>query len=141
MEKNEDLIKKFREEGKEARQSILEDMQHRGFAAIVWGENLFGSTDYPLIDNGGREVSLKGFRVTSPDTVTAIIGLPDDLDIVGVRTFSEGEADKVLGTMANSLASYANEGTPEQWEVGADCYKVALEYLKTKKEEKADTWW
>lgn len=143
---NETLQKEIKEKygtmRNEARCSIMKDMLHRGYGAIVWGANVFGSTDYPLIDRNGRAVSLKGFRLEAQDKLVAITGLPDALDVVGVRAFTPMEADKVLGTMSHDQGYYTSGGTPEEWEIAADCYKVALKTLEAQKEEHdATTWW
>lgn len=143
---NETLQKEFEKRygtmSCEARRSIMKDMIKHGYGAIVWGANVFGSTEYPLIDRDGKEVSLKGFRLEANDKLVAITGLPDTLDIVGVKAYTPMEADKFLGTMSHTQGYYTDGGTPEEWAIAADCYKVAIETLEEqKKHDAATTWW
>ena len=137
------LEKELEQEGMKARKSILSDMNKKGYGAVIWGENLFGSTDYPLIENTeGKDVSLKGFRVISPDKIVAITGLPDGLDITGAKALTPGETDKLLGTVAHDQGFYDDGGSPEQWEIAADCYKVALETIESNGDAKRiNSWW
>lgn len=137
-----DLEQKYEAAGEEARNYIMHDMEKRGYDAIVWGANLFGSTDYPLIDFNGKDTTLKGFRLIGTNRLVAIVGLPDSLNVTGVKTFSSAEADNKLGTVAHDQNFYDDGGTPEQWEVAADCYKVAVEMIARRNTaNQAEAWW
>lgn len=135
------LKEKYDSIGEKARQSIADDMASRGMGAIVWGENLFGSTDYPLFSYNGKDVTLRGFRLVASQKVVAIVSLPDSLDIVGAHSYTPEQVDKIFGNLNHSQGYYSEDGTPEQWSVGADCYKVAIADLNAKKQQKANTWW
>ncbi len=137
----DDLQKQYDRLGAEARKNIAQDMTSRDIGAIVWGANLFGSTEYPLFSSNGKEVTLKGFRLEANGKVVAIIALPDSMEVVGAKSFTPEEADNIFGNATHSQDYYSDEGTPEQWEVALDCYKVAIADLEAKKQQKSDTWW
>ena len=138
----DDILNQEKTQEQEARNYILNDMIARGLGAILWGSNLFGSTDYPLIDNGETETSLKGFRLAAPGKLVAVIAYPENIDITGVKSFTPEEADQQLGTVAHDQGYYTDGGTPEQWEIAEDCYKVALKALDAEKDEsKLNSWW
>lgn len=136
----QDLINEMDKESMEARNYIMKDMTEKGYGAILWGENLFGSTNYPLIDFNGKETPIKGFRLSAPDKLLAVVGLHDNIEVTGVKTYTMAEADRDLGTVAHDQDYYTDGGSPEQWEIAADCYKVAIQTLNAEKDYKKDTW-
>lgn len=129
-------------QGASARDSILKDMESHGYGAVIWGENIFGTTDYPLMERDGHEMELRGFRLAAPGQLVAIVALPDSLEVTGVRILSPVDADRVMGTMRHFQDYYDTGGSPEEWEVAADCYRVAIEtYKAEKRASQASSWW
>lgn len=128
-----EMERKVDDKAVRARDFIMRDMKQRGFGALLWGANLFGSTDYPLIDMNGKEKPLKGFRLAGPGQLVGVVSLPDSIDITGVKAYTPMEADRIIGTVAHGQNFYDTGGTPEEWMVAADCYRTAVHTLDAEK--------
>lgn len=120
------------------RDNIARQMKSSGYGAMLWGESVFGSTNYPLVTaDSGRSYNVHGLRLNPNGSVCAIIAYPEGVDVTGVKTYTPQEADRLFSP-EHQMCS----GTPEEWDILGDCFSTALQVVKTEThEEQPLPWW
>lgn len=120
------------------RQNIARQMEALHYSAILWGESVFGSTNYPLISGKDNQTyKVHGLRLNENGGICAIVDYPTSEYITGVKAYSEAQAAKMI-TPAMLVCS----GTPEEWDILGDCMATAIQVLKGEKEESQPLpWW
>lgn len=136
--KVQDILKEEDKQGLQVRQNIARQLDALKYGAIMWGESVFGSTNYPEIsDEMGHTYNVHGLRLNLNGGVCAIIDYPTGEYITGVKGYSQDEAEKLI-TPSMLICS----GMPEEWEVLGDCMSTAIQILKGENEEKQPLpWW
>lgn len=126
----------------EAKQGIIEDMESRGIAAIIWNVETAGFPFLPEIDHKSEKDSKKQRVATVmglyryDDVLYAIekgrapvefsaLWNPDTEAAPTVVTLSESAARERLGD-PEKVKGYTVQGTIEEWAAIADCYFQAL---------------
>lgn len=128
------IIDEENAQGRQERNMIAGLLGERKLGALVWGENVFGCTDYPLIaDKDGRNHVVHGVVLNDDGTAAALIRFPDGESIVGVRGLNATEAKVQAPPEVR-----CNAGLPEQWGILLDCVRVALQKLTA---ERVDSDW
>lgn len=90
------------------REDIARQMEASGYGAVLWGESVFGSTNYPLVStSGGRTYNVHGLRLNSDGSVCAIIAYPAGVEVTGVRTYAPQEADQARFTGAADVCRHS----------------------------------
>lgn len=122
----------------QVREQIAHQMKALGYGALLWGQNVFGTTNYPLIsDSSGRTFNAHGIRLTERGDIFAIINYPQDEYITGVKSYTEQDAERFF---TSSMLDGA--GSPEEWSILGDCFSTALHVLKAEQRKDAPApWW
>lgn len=120
------------------RENIARQMEASGYGAILWGDSVFGSTNYPLVSTtGGRAYNVHGLRLNPDGSVCAIIAYPAGGEVTGIRTYTPQEADRVISPAQQMCA-----GSPEEWDILGDCFATAMQVEKAEtREEQPLPWW
>ncbi|MCM1319959.1 MAG: hypothetical protein NC217_06215 [Muribaculaceae bacterium] len=120
------------------RQNIARQMEALNYGAILWGESVFGSTNYPMVsDKSGQNYNVHGLRLNSNGGVCAIIDYPTSEYIIGVKAYTEAQAEKLI-----KPAMLICSGIPEEWDILGDCMATAIQVLKGEKaDEQPLPWW
>ena len=137
----EDTIKLLKkEEAKMAhlRTDMAETMYERGIGAVLWGENVFGCADYPLVsDASSLTHEVHGLAMNEHGLICAVIDFPGHTQITRVRNL----APEDVGTQLTP-DMMLDGGTPEEWGVLYDCFALALQVLYARRlEESPQPWW
>lgn len=128
------IIDEENAQGRQERGMIAGLLTERKLGALIWGENVFGCTDYPLIsDKDSRTHTVRGVAVNDDGTADALIRFPDGEAITGVRGLNPTEA-KVQAP----ADIRCDAGLPEQWGILLDCVRTALQVLTA---ERVDADW
>ncbi|MCM1005658.1 MAG: hypothetical protein NC402_05100 [Prevotella sp.] len=134
----EDILQKEDAHSVAVRQNMARQMSALGYGALLWSENVFGSTNYPLITApDGSTYNVHGLRLNNEGGVCAIIDYPTKEYITGVKAYTSDEASKLI-----SPAMLICSGLPEEWDILGDCFSTAIQIMKTEKgEEQPLPWW
>ena len=136
----EDTIKLLKkEEAKMAhlRTDMAETMYERGIGAVLWGENVFGCADYPLVsDASSLTHEVHGLAMNEHGVICAVIDFPGHTQITGVRNL----APEDVGTQLTP-DMMLDGGTPEEWGVLHDCFTLALQLLYDRRMEESPQPW
>lgn len=135
---NKEILNQQTQRVEQMKNGVIEQMQCLGAAAILWGENLFGSTSYPLLaDADGRNHDVHGLYLTKDGVLKALIAYPGGQQITGVKLLSPQKAAEVI-----TPQMVLDGGIPEEWAVLCDSFEVAAQVLKAQKDEDApQAWW
>lgn len=133
-----DILEKEERRSESVRNEMSRQMQSLGYGAVVWGANLFGSADYPLISaEAGRIYNVHGICRDESGNVMAVISNPSDMEVEGVMSYTPEQAERLI-----SHSSLTDEGTPEEWEILGDCFATAVQQLSVKEhEDRPLPWW
>lgn len=120
------------------RASICRHMEALGYGAVLWGQNVFGTTNYPLVsDQNGKEYGVHGLAFDPGGSVCAVIAYPEGKEEAGVKAYSVDEAARLI-----SPSILMCVGTPEEWDVLGDCFQTVLQILKADHiEQQPLPWW
>lgn len=133
-----EILAKEEVQAMDAREAMGRKLTSMGAGAVVWGGNVFGTTEYPLIsDASGKTHLCQGVGVNAKGEVYAVIDFPAQGDNDGVELIKAHQASERIkkGMMLTS-------GTPEQWDILRDCLQVALKVLGAERREDAPMpWW
>lgn len=117
---------------------VIEQMKKLGAGAIIWGENIFGSTSYPVLaDAKGENRSVCGLYITVQGFLEALTKYPGDKEINDVRILSPEQA---LAVVSGDMTETGD--SPEEWSILCDCFEVAVQMLKAEKiQSEPKPWW
>lgn len=120
------------------RASICRHMEALGYGAVIWGQNIFGTTNYPLIsDQNGKEYGVHGLAMNNAGSVCAVVAYPGGREETGVKAYTLAEAARLI-----TPSSLMCEGSPEEWDVLGDCFQTVLQILKADRTEHQPLpWW
>ncbi len=132
------IMAEEQKQSEQVREQIAQQLKALGYGALLWGENVFGTTNYPLIsDDSGRNFNVHGVRLMENDEVYAEIAYPSGENITGVKGFYSQDAAGLIQPSA-----LVATGSPEEWEILGDCFATAIQILKAQgQKDRPMPWW
>lgn len=120
------------------RNDICRQMEALHYGAVLWDENVFGTTNYPLIsDPAGYEYNVHGLALDGVGALCAVVRYPAGANANGIEAYTPDQAARLIKPSDTMC-----EGTPEEWDILGDCFQTVLQILRAEKiEEQPLPWW